>query len=236
MSDRHHRSYDFTVVRNESDADGLTLEGYAAVFNQPATIRDWLGDYEETILPGAFGKTIQERTPVLQFDHGTHPMIGSIPLGTVRRVAEDERGLHVEARLSDNWLVQPVRDAIRDGAITGMSIQFSTVRADWNDANTARTVREVKLYEMGPVVFPAYEKTTVGVRSDLKDLLACDTVRMDLARVMTFPNAVREDTLGETDDTPPLAPVVPDKKAAEQAARLAALVAAPSTYLSKEQD
>lgn len=238
MSERHTRSYNFKVQRAEEVDDGLNLEGYASVFDQPAMIRDWLGEYEETVAPGAFTKTLQERTPVLQFDHGTHPMIGSIPLGGIRKLEEDDHGLYVRARLSDNWLVQPVRDAIHDGAITGMSFQFEVTRDEWNKDQSARTVREVKLYELGPVVFPAYPQTTVGVRSEVKDLLACENARTDLARAICFPTngesasdaATR--TSDNADDTPRPAPVV-DKKAAAAVLRIMKEQALGSDHLSK---
>lgn len=239
MSERHTRSYTFTVARAEELDDGLNLEGYASVFNQPADIRDHLGVYQETVAPGAFKKTLQERAPVLQFDHGTHPMIGSIPLGSIRKIEEDNHGLYVRARLSDNWLVQPVRDAIHDGAINGMSFQFEVTRDEWNTDQTARTVREVKLYELGPVVFPAYPQTTVGVRSEVTDLLACENVRTDLARAICFPTIGERTTDAdpvtsvEADDTPHSAPVVPDKKAAAQLIRLAGKEAVGSDYLTK---
>jgi HK97 family phage prohead protease len=236
---RTSRSFDFTVERAESRDDGLTLEGYASVFDTPTEIFDYLGSYTETVARGAFAKTLKERTPVLQFDHGRHPMIGSIPLGTVQKASEDDHGLFIRARLSDNWLVQPVREAIRDGAITGMSFQFEVLRDEWNDDNTERTIREVKLYELGPVVFPAYEATTVGVRSEISDLLACENLKQDLARALVFPSAGDADTVTSTsgpDDTPPeRAPVIPDKKAADKAGRIAALVAAPSDYLGESK-
>ena len=236
MSDRHSRSYDFTVTRQDEADDGLTLEGYAAVFDTPTSIRDYLGEYEETIARGAFSRTINARTPVLQFDHGTHPMIGSIPLGSIRKIEEDDQGLFVRARLSDNWLVEPVRDAIRDGAISGMSFQFQVVQDDWNEDQTARTVREVKLYELGPVVWPAYESTTVGVRSEISSVLACENLQADLARALTFPTLVDSEpatgTSAETNDNPPIvALVVPDKAAADRALRRAELVAAASEYI-----
>lgn len=238
MSNRHVRQYDFTVERTENSEDGLTLEGYAAVFNQPTTVRDFLGEYEETIAPGAFTRTINARMPILQFDHGTHPMIGSIPLGSIRKIAEDETGLFVRARLSDNWLVEPVRDAISDGAIRGMSFQFSVPagKDEWNEDQTARTVREVKLYELGPVVWPAYEQTTVGVRSDVLEVLSCENIRHDLARAITFSSAEPATrTSGEdTDDNPPEpALVVPDKRVVERLARIAAVTAGPSDYLQE---
>lgn len=189
MSDVLSRAFDFTVIRSETRDDGLTLEGYAAVFNSPTQISDWSGDYTETIARGAFAKTISERMPVLQFDHGTHPMIGSLPLGVIQKLSEDESGLFVRARLSDNWLVQPVRDAIANGSISGMSFRFSIPEGKdkWNREQTERTIHEVKLYELGPVVFPAYESTSVGVRSKkIAALLKDEDTRDALAAALTF--------------------------------------------------
>lgn len=158
----------FVDFRASDEADGQTLEGYAAVFNQWTDIRDAAGAYKERIAPGAFKRSLGQRTPVLQFDHGSHPLIGSLPLGTFSVLREDRNGLFVRARLSDNWLVQPVRDAIRDGAINGMSFRFRVVSDHWSrdeDDNETRTINEVELLEAGPVVFPAYTQTSVAVRS-----------------------------------------------------------------------
>jgi HK97 family phage prohead protease len=176
-------------VRAEGDepGDGLTLEGIAAVFATPTRIDSWEGVFDEQIRRGAFRKTIRDRTPVLQFEHGRHPLIGSIPIGSISDLREDDDGLFVSARLTDNWLIQPIRDAIADGAVDGMSFRFEVVREEWRD-NTGkllkddteilqllyrpddrgplqRTLVELKVPELGPVVFPAYRETTVGVRA-----------------------------------------------------------------------
>lgn len=196
-------------LRDVADGDGNTLFGHAAVFNSPTRIDSWEGTFDEDIARGAFKKSLSERTPVLQFDHGKHPMVGSIPIGYFRNLAEDDIGLPIDAPLHDNWLVQPVRDAIKSKAIPGMSFRFSVVKDEWrtaagdvipadqveralmradrNDPTSIprRTLREVKLYELGPVVFPAYADTTVGVRS--RELLAALTdpqVRAELARAL----------------------------------------------------
>lgn len=193
----------------DGEPDGLTLDGYGAVFGSPTRIDSWEGTFDEEIARGAFKKSLNERTPVLQFDHGRHPMVGSIPLGSFETLREDANGLHVVARLHDNWLVQPVRDAIRSEAIPGMSFRFSVVKDEWrtaagrvispdkvdehlllsdrNDPQTipSRTLTEVKLYEVGPVVFPAYADTTVGVRSrELAALLTDPQVRAEVARAL----------------------------------------------------
>lgn len=114
--------------------DGNTLVGYGAVFGSPVRIHSWEGLFDEEIQRGAFKKSLSERTPVMQFDHGHHPMVGSIPLGYFRELREDAAGLYVEAPLHDNWLVQPVRDAIKSKAIPGMSFRFSVVKEEWRTA------------------------------------------------------------------------------------------------------
>lgn len=170
------RSVPFTLERAAESGDGLTLEGYAAVFDSPTEIHSWEGDFVETVKRGAFARTIAARTPVMQFDHGKHPLIGSIPLGVIKSLREDENGLYVKARLSDNWLIQPVRDAIADGAIDGMSFRMNVKADKWTPALRGglprRDVTEVMCPELGPVVFPAYLDTAVGVRSDEVTALA----------------------------------------------------------------
>lgn len=176
------------TFRAASESDGQTLEGYAAVFNEWTDIDSWEGTFRERVAPGAFKKTLSERMPVLQFDHGTHPLIGSIPLGVFTALREDENGLFVRGRLSDNWLVEPVRDAIRDGAITGMSFKFRVIRDSWAKGKgnvPERTIQEIALYEAGPVVFPAYEQTSVGMRSrEVLTALTDPEVRHELALML----------------------------------------------------
>jgi HK97 family phage prohead protease len=189
--------------RAAPSTDGLTLEGYAAVFDEWTDINDYEGSFRERIAPGAFKRTLGQRMPVLQFDHGSHPLIGSIPLGRITSIVEDAHGLRVKARLSDNWLVEPVRDAIRDGAISGMSFRFRVVDDAWTRTKNGiaeRTIREVELYEVGPVVFPAYEQTTVGVRSkQALSLLQDPEIRGEIARMLISGTDVEQTSPAFTD-------------------------------------
>jgi HK97 family phage prohead protease len=192
------RQVDF---RAKQSTDGLTLEGYAAVFNEWTEIDSYEGTFQERIAPGAFKRTIGMRTPVLQFDHGTHPLIGSIPLGRITNISEDSHGLRIKARLSDNWLVEPVRDAIRDGAIQGMSFRFRVVDEKWARGKNGaeRTITEIELLEAGPVVFPAYEQTSVGVRSrEIISGLENPEIRSEIAKILAMGTDIT--SLALTDD------------------------------------
>jgi HK97 family phage prohead protease len=157
----------FTLERD--DGDGRTLEGYAAVFNSPADIDDLLGTYTEVIKPGAFKRTLEHRTPPLLFNHGRHPLIGNMPIGAIQDIREDDRGLYFRARMFDNWLIEPLTEAIREQAVKGMSFRFEVPKGaeSWNrnGAKHVRSVREVVLHELGPVVFPAYADATAALRS-----------------------------------------------------------------------
>jgi HK97 family phage prohead protease len=194
--------------------DGLTLDGLAAVFNQPTLIDSWEGYFNETIRAGAFKKSIRENTPVMQFDHGRHPLIGSIPIGSITSLMETNEGLDVTGRISDNWLMQPIRDAIAEKTVNGMSFRFSVVREEWRDnagklvrpdeleqllwvpgdrGPLERTLIELKVPELGPVVFPQYVGTNVNVRArDLAATMRDDTelrreVRRSLASHVAAP-------------------------------------------------
>jgi len=197
------RQAPFALVREEADnsGDGLTLDGYGALFNAETVIDSWEGRFREQLAPGSMKKSFRELTPIVQFDHGHHPLIGSIPIGRMEtgfpREESDpdlapEGGAHVVARLHDNWLIQPVREAIASGAVDGMSFRFGVSREEWTRPDGSkirdeselhaelmrtwreevpdeelllRTLKEVRVSEIGPVVWPAYEQTSVGMRS-----------------------------------------------------------------------
>lgn len=194
MTEYLTRAVDFEPLPEEERAakegDGRTLEGYAAVFDTDTEINSWEGHFNERIARGAFRKTLKERTPVLQFDHGHDSRFGNLPIGNFESIKEDGHGLRVQARLFDH--AEPIRQAIEAGAVSGMSFRFKVVRDSWADSKgnpitdrnelmdklynskkgdkpLQRTIKEVKLMEAGPVVFPAYPQTTVGVRSMTDD-------------------------------------------------------------------
>lgn len=192
-------------ARASDNGDGFTLEGYAAVFGVPTRIDSWEGTFDEVIEQGAFEKTISVRTPVMQFDHGHDIATGSVPIAAIEELREDKRGLFVKARLHDNARVEPIRQAIASGAIDGMSFRFRVLREEWDESGDipVRTIREVELFELGPVVFPAYESTTVGVRSLLADLDPKDRARL----IAELRDEVKSDAAHPgTSDNPPTQP------------------------------
>lgn len=190
--------YRAVEFRSES-GDGHTLEGYAAVFDTPTRIEGWEGNFDEQIQRGAFNRTLNARRPVLQFDHGHDARTGSVPIGAIDDIREDDKGLYVRARLFDNPVVEPIRQAIAGQAIDGMSFRFRVNDDRWEKRAgdvDLRTIREVELYELGPVVFPAYDSTSVGVRSLLAGLDETQRAALirDLLTTEPAPHGTSENT------------------------------------------
>lgn len=149
------------------ESDGRTLIGLAVPFLDPTRIDNpFEGTFDEQFAPGSFARSLGLRTPKLQFDHGTHPMIGSLPIGDIRKIWESKRGLEVEAQIFEADLFAPLREAIASQAIDGMSIRFRPTKVESDESADVelRTVTEAELIELGPVIFPAYPSTTVDLR------------------------------------------------------------------------
>ncbi|HZN76019.1 MAG TPA: HK97 family phage prohead protease [Micromonosporaceae bacterium] len=171
------RAFDFEM--EGASGDGLTLEGYAAVFNRSARIRDMQGDFDEIVLPGAFARSLARRTPVMQWDHGKDPAVGTAPIGDIKELREDGQGLLVRARLYDHPSTERVRMAIKGKSVKGMSFRFGVPKGGDKWSTRAgdvdlREIREADTYELGPVAFPAYDATSVSMRSLLSGLDAAE--------------------------------------------------------------
>lgn len=150
--------------------DGRTLVGYAAVFDNWTEINSWEGRFRERLMHGAFKRTLNNNRSSVKvlFNHGMDPTIGDKPLGKPRTMKEDDRGLYVEVPLDDTSYNRDIIASLDSGALDGMSFRMSVIREEWDRLESdlpERTIQEVRLYEFGPVTFPAYEATEAGVRA-----------------------------------------------------------------------
>lgn len=153
-------------LRAAADGKGPgTLTGYAATFDQ-ASID--LGGFVETIAQGAFSSVLEDDCRCLR-NHLDDVILGRTAAGTLR-LEQDSVGLRFECDLPDTTAGRDTAESIRRGDITGCSFQF-TIAADgasWDFAAAVakRTITKVgRLYDVGPVTFPAYESTRVDMRS-----------------------------------------------------------------------
>lgn len=141
-----------------------TLVGYAAVFEKYSCD---LGYFREKIQRGAFAKSMAACDVRALVNHDPNMIIGRKSAGTLRMV-EDEIGLKVEIDLPDTAVGRDVAENVRNRNIQGQSFTFTTSidQWDWSGETAIRTLVEVdELFDVGPVTFPAYEETSVAMRS-----------------------------------------------------------------------
>lgn len=166
---------DFTL--RAQDDGGPVFTGHAAVFNVRTAIGNPLtwGFYEQ-IAAGTFAKTLSEGDARFLVDHDTALLVARVSADDLR-LAEDATGLAVDADLDTE--LSYVRDLARNlekRRITGMSFGFRVVKDDWttetvstSDGQEAeveiRTIREVELFEVSAVTFPAYDETDAALRA-----------------------------------------------------------------------
>lgn len=148
------------------DGDSMTLTGYAAIFNSRSQN---LGGFTETILPGAFKRSLRTRNDVkLLWNHDTGAVLGSTRAGTLT-LTEDDKGLRVEATLPNTTHGRDARELIKRGDVSAFSFGFSVPpQGDtWNSNGDERVLKSVRLFEVSLVAFPAYQATegTAAVRS-----------------------------------------------------------------------
>jgi len=142
--------------------NGRTIGGYAAVFNSRANIG---GYFEEVIAPGAFDDALMQDVRAL-VDHDTGRVIGRTKAGTLR-MKQDDMGLAVEIDLPDTSDGRDLATLIERGDVSGMSFGFVVTKETWDETMEPpmRTIQALDLREVSVVAFPAYDDTSIAMRS-----------------------------------------------------------------------
>lgn len=150
-------------VERRAEGQGAMLVGHAAVFNSSSVD---LGGFREIVAPGAFSQTIAEDDIRALFNHSADMVLGRNRSKTLR-LSEDSRGLAFEIDLPDTQAARDLATSIERGDISGNSFSFQTLEDRWqrDDQTELRTLVRVRLFDIGPVTFPAYPATDVALRS-----------------------------------------------------------------------
>lgn len=163
--ERRTRNWKTGPAELRTDSGGDTLTGYAAVFNRYS--QD-MGGWVEQIAPGAFAKTISESVTDQRdifglFNHNPDAILGLNSAGTLHMI-EDEIGLRYEINLDNDHWGNTVRSKVARGELRGSSFGFSVIpdAVSWGlteQGMPLRSVRAAKLFDVGPVTYPAYLPT-----------------------------------------------------------------------------
>jgi HK97 family phage prohead protease len=155
------RTIAYSNLEVRAEGNGNTLIGYAALFDSPSEPMPFI----EYVKRGAFSKTLNDGADVrLLINHEGVPLARS-KSGTLA-LEEDERGLRVEADLDPmNPDSARILSAMKRGDISQMSFAFRTIKDFFNADRSVRELREVQLFDVSLVTFPAYEETVAELRS-----------------------------------------------------------------------
>lgn len=160
------RTYTITDFRVEKREDKPPkIIGHAAMFN---TLSEEIYGFREKIAHGAFKKTIKDDDVRALFNHDPNIVLGRNGPGTLT-LSEDNKGLVIEIDPPDTQQARDLMVSIERGDISQMSFAFRAVEEEWkfNEGKDPdiRTLKEVRLFDVSPVTFPAYTQTDVGVRA-----------------------------------------------------------------------
>lgn len=157
-------------VAVEARADGKrTISGYAAVFYDPADpgteYRLW-DDCVERILPGAFDRAVREDDVRGLFNHEDSQILGRTASGTMR-LSVDKRGLRYEIDAPDTQCARDLLQLLDRGDVTGSSFAFMPDDTTYRETDGVYIIerRAVRLFDVGPVAFPAYTATEAQARA-----------------------------------------------------------------------
>lgn len=169
------RSYHLKLEKREDDDDNRKLTGHAAVFDEVAVIGGERFGFDEIIRRDAFTESIKEDDVRALFNHDANFVLGRNKSGTLE-MKEDKEGLAVTIDPPDTQLIRDmVLAPIDRGDVSQMSFAFRVTEDKWTfseDENKRdkREIIKVKLFDVSPVTYPAYEGTDVALASRSRSL------------------------------------------------------------------
>lgn len=156
---------------NTRDEDGkLSIEGYFAVFDSVYQIAP---DMSESIAVGAFDNTLSGDIRAL-INHDTTLVLGRTKANTLQ-LRTDSHGLwgHIDINPNDSDAMN-LYNRVQRGDVDQCSFGFDILNEETDfreDGSVHWTIKEVRLYEVSPCTFPAYEDTHIVSRAKQRDEL-----------------------------------------------------------------
>jgi uncharacterized protein len=144
------------------EAGEMSISGVAALFR--AESQD-LGGFTEVIENGAFDDAILTSDVRGLFNHDPNYILGRTSAGTMELEVGPEGLRYKIKKMPDSR--RDVFEAIQRGDVTGNSFAFTVERDRWEqrEGKPLRVIEKVReLFDVGPVVYPAYSQTVVSAR------------------------------------------------------------------------
>ena len=154
------RAYDGEL---KAAVEGRTVEGYASVFN---SMSEDLGGFREIVLPGAFSNVLDNDVRAL-YNHDSNYLLARTTSGTLE-LKEDDKGLYYRFEMPNTSYGNDMLELFRRGDLSQSSFGFTVEKDSWRmeEGQHVRYIERVgSLFDVSPVVFPAYASASSGLRS-----------------------------------------------------------------------
>ena len=127
----------------DDEDDKGVIKGYASMFNNVDSDND-------VITKGAYAKTLQENSDRIAFLY-QHNM--QQPIGKPLSMKEDDKGLYIEAKISNSSLGKDVKTMVSEGILKEFSVGFIPIKEEV--VGNYNHIKEIKLFEFSLVTLAA---------------------------------------------------------------------------------
>ena len=125
-----------------------------------------LGGFREIILPGAFSEVLDNDVRAL-YNHDSNYLLARTASGTLE-LWEDEKGLGYRFEMPNTSYGNDMLELFKRGDLSQSSFGFTVEKDSWRmeDGQHVRYIERVgSLFDVSPVVYPAYTAASSGLRS-----------------------------------------------------------------------
>lgn len=159
---------------SEDNQEGMVVEGYAVVFDSPAT-----HGFTEIIDKDAFNGC-DMKDVCMKYNHDDSHRILARTRNNSLRLQIDDKGLFIHADLIDTTSNRDIYKMIQAGLLDKMSFAFTVEEEKWDLATDTRTILRIdKLFDVSVVDTPFYDTTSIYAR-------ALDTLESEKEKLENF--------------------------------------------------
>jgi HK97 family phage prohead protease len=154
-------------VKDNQEEDYYHLNGYGSTFGNVDRVND-------VVEKGAFKKSLKKRMPKLLFGHESR----DVPVGIIDSIKEDDNGLIFEARMpkNDAFVRDRIMPQIKIGSLNSFSIGYTIDVSEIDNKTGIRKLKEISLFEISIVTFPANEKATLQAFKNIEEAVESEEV------------------------------------------------------------
>lgn len=160
MKEKEIRMLAENLEVRDSDNNEMVVEGYAVVFDSPAT-----HGFTEIIDRNAFNGCDMKDVP-LRYNHTDNFLILARTRNNSLQLIVDDKGLKIRATLLDTTQGKDIYKCIKNGLLDKMSFAFTVEEEKWDVATDTRTILKIdRLYDVSVVDTPFYDTTSIYARA-----------------------------------------------------------------------